>query len=57
VLCAGIQVSNDECVHRLGKDEKLAKEAGIPFNVKVIPSLESSFYFVVLEDIGWPAHG
>jgi len=28
------RASNEEAVQRLGKDEKLAKEAGIPFNVK-----------------------
>ena len=42
---------------RLGKDEKLAKQAGILFNVKVLTNMLPFMYFVFLAYLGWPAHG
>ena len=51
------QACNEERALRLGKDEKLAKEAGIQFNVKVLTNVLTFIYFVFLEDLGWPAHG
>ena len=42
---------------RLGKDEKLAKEAGITFNVKVSTYIWFLFYSCFLADPDWLAHG
>ena len=56
-LCVGTQSCNEERALRLGKDEKLAKEAGIQFNVKVLANVMSFIYFVFLADLGWAAHG
>ena len=42
---------------RLGKDEKLAKEAGITFNVKVSTRIRFLIYGCFLADPDWLAHG
>ena len=42
---------------RLGKYEKQAKQAGIPFDVKVLTKVKSLIYILPLKDLGWPASG
>ena len=39
------------------KYEKLAKKAGLPFDVKVLTKVKSLIYILLLKDLVWPASG
>ena len=54
---AVIEANTKKRSQRLGKDEKLAKEAGITFNVKVSTSICFLIYVCFLADPDWLAHG
>ena len=59
-VCSGISLQKNikrKPALMFGKYAKLAKKAGIPFDVKVLTKVKSLIYLLLLKDLVWPDSG